>query len=170
MFIHAQDLETFKRILHRDDVPEKIAQKYAGWILAFHSNGHSGPLGTLGIICLLDSCGHAFPPPAPPQPSCDWSRVKKGQPVEGQVDGKWLPAEFVCFGDLNQLVLRFKHDNGRSIDREVPRSKARIPPPAADRPNGKPPRGRQNQGNQGKPEEPYLDSEGVTTALDPAAA
>lgn len=133
MFIHAQDREILKRLLGCDEVPEKIARKYAGWIRAYHGD-HSGPLGTLGIICLLDSCGHVFPPPAPPQASYDWSRVKKGQPVEGQVDGKWLPAEFVCFADHNQLILRFKQGNGRSLDREMPRSKARIPAPGSSKP------------------------------------
>ena len=62
-------------------IPESVLAEYELRLRLFHSDGNSGPLGTIGVIDMLRSMKLGVRRPAKPPTAVDWSLV----PMNGTV-------------------------------------------------------------------------------------
>ena len=72
-----EDLDSIKRMLGCDEqsIPGCILAEYRVRLRMFHCNGHSGPMGTLGLIDLLRSLKYGPRKQSDPLRIIDWSRM-----------------------------------------------------------------------------------------------
>lgn len=146
------DLDSVKRMLGCDEVgiPPAVVTEYRIRLRMFHSNGHSGPLGTIGLIDLLRSF-KLGPKPLPLPPRCvDWSRMPRNGSlrVEAHVlllNGvdEWRSGVFLGKVGVGGLAVRLDGDtyvhefSGKDVRLPVPGMEVESPAESAAPPKEK---------------------------------
>jgi hypothetical protein len=106
-----EDKDSLSRLLglEPDRIPATVIAEYELRLKMFHSDGHSGPLGTIGIIDMLRSMKLGPPRRKPDETLVDWSRM----PRDGSVrldcrspSGEWLSGAYVGQVGLGKLAVR----------------------------------------------------------------
>lgn len=96
--IHPSDMQTLERMFQGDfKVSEKLELEYLMRLHMYHSDGNSGPLGTLAMIDLVRFLGIRPKPKEVAQPTVDWSQVPDDgrAVVEARFFGDWVRGRYL---------------------------------------------------------------------------
>lgn len=123
-----EDEDSLRRMIgmEPDRLPPEILKEYMVRIRMYHMNGHSGPLGTIGLIDMLRAKGYGPKAVAEKVADIDWSRVStRGEvEVEALVEDKWLKGVYkgLVDGGVKLGILL----DGEEWQREFGRKSVRI--------------------------------------------
>jgi len=104
-------------------IPESVLAEYELRLHLFHCDGHSGPLGTLGLICMLRSMDLGRPPPAEQRVDVDWSRIPTNGSVrvEARIERRGGEAQWVSGVYAGQVGPgKLRRDNVRIARHDEP--------------------------------------------------
>lgn len=131
------DVMSLTRILGipEEKFPAKLVEEYGIRQKMFCADGHSGTLGTIGLIDLVRSLGLSSAAAAPaPVGDVDWRRYPQNYSVRVETlsFGQWIGGYFGGFGPSGTIMVRVDYDD---FVREIHKSNVRIaldqtPPPA----------------------------------------
>lgn len=110
--MHLQDVESLSRMTSGAAISPEMEREYAIWLKMFHSDGHSGPLGTIGLIALARQFG--LGPVASAQPTnINWHNFSQdgSTRVEALFFGSWRPGSFLGFVGEGTLMIRLDDDD-----------------------------------------------------------
>lgn len=106
-----QDEQTLGRLVG-GEIPEDLRQECEMRTRMFHSAGHSGPLGAVGLIDAVRSLGYKPPHVEPPVPKVNWRLYPQdgSTRVEAKFFGQWMRGRFLGFVESGILAVRLDDD------------------------------------------------------------
>lgn len=84
--MNPQDEQSLLRLLGTNTVPEEVQHEYRIRVKWFHSDGHSGPMGTLALVNMLRYLGYKANPEQEKPKVTDWRAVPKDKSVQVEVE------------------------------------------------------------------------------------
>ena len=111
--VSPDSIESLKRILKLQEVPENVLQEVQIRTQMFHRSGASGPLPVLGLIDAVRSLGLAPLPEVVSQAEVDWGRFPNDGSirVEARFNGAWMPGVYLGFVEHGTLAIRLDGDS-----------------------------------------------------------
>lgn len=115
MNIPTQDYDTLQRLLKLDgaDVPPEVEEEYLTCLYMYHSDGNSGPLGTIAVIGILRRLGLGKRLQVRSDEEVDWRSFPQDGtfPVEALYNGTWMPGVFLGFIEGGTIAIRLDGDD-----------------------------------------------------------
>lgn len=108
-FFQQQDRDSLVRFLGTEEILPKYANEYLMRLKMFHTDGNSGPLGTVGLIDLLRFCGFKPKGVVEEVALVDWDKVPRDTRVEAQFGG-WQGGVYLGYGPNRSLCVRLDND------------------------------------------------------------
>lgn len=119
--IHPTDEEGLRRILRVSDIPEGVADAYMRWRDAYHRAGHSGPLGTIALLCMVENAGYAIPRSPERVMSTDWRLFPQDGSQKVQIINGSGPPRYGSFlGFVSNGTLAVRLYGQQKIDEFLP--------------------------------------------------
>jgi hypothetical protein len=107
-----EDEAALCRMLGTTEIPEKFQKEYEIRLRLYHSAGHNGPLGAVGLV---DLCRFMFHVPEKIERALeekvDWRRIPTGAYVEAHFMGDWIPGIFKGTGQAGILEVLLEGDD-----------------------------------------------------------
>lgn len=110
--IHPQDEQSLLRMLGTGPFPVPLMEEYEFRLSLFHRDGHSGPLGSIGLIDLVRSMRLGVRPAAKTDVRVNWRDLPQDGTtrVEARFFGAWQPGVFLGFVEAGTLAVRLDED------------------------------------------------------------
>lgn len=106
-----QDEQLLGRLLG-GNIPDEVRRECAIRTRMFHSSGHSGPMGALGLIDAIRSLGYGPPEPVVVPVKVNWREYPQdgSTKVEAKFFGQWMRGAFLGFVESGTLAVRLDDD------------------------------------------------------------
>ena len=106
-----QDEQLLGRLLG-GNIPDEVRRECAIRTRMFHSSGHSGPMGALGLIDAIRSLGYGPPEPVAVPVKVNWREYPQdgSTKVEAKFFGQWMRGAFLGFVEAGTLAVRMDDD------------------------------------------------------------
>lgn len=106
-----QDEQLLGRLLG-GNIPDEVRRECAIRTRMFHSSGHSGPMGALGLIDAIRSLGYGPDEPVVMPAKVNWREYPQdgSTKVEAKFFGQWMRGAFLGFVEAGTLAVRLEDD------------------------------------------------------------
>ena len=104
--ITRQDEEILGLLLGVDVIPDDVRREVAMRTRWYHSAGHGGAMGALGLIDALRFLGYERKQSVDSVQPVEWRQYPAGTLVEVCVDGNWSPGEYLGLAVDGRLAVR----------------------------------------------------------------
>ena len=106
------DIESLKRILKTEAIPDDILREVSMRTVLFHRDGNSGSLKTLALIEAVRFLGYEPQFEEPKAPVVDWRTIPGDGSfrVEARFNGAWMPGVFLGLVEHGTCAVRLDDD------------------------------------------------------------